>query len=269
MDVYQPEQPKGFGIVRINGSGWHAPLGYDAGPLKERRLGLRYIEAMQVGGYTVFAINHRQAPRFRYPAVVDDAQRAVRFVRHNATRFGISAERVGACGGSSGGHLVSLLGTLPGDGDADDPDPVNRESARVQSVVARAAPVDLIKQLNPAVSDFMGMIPRGEAGGAYSVEQRTYRDASPINHVSGESAPFLIIAGTLDTTVPPEQATLIHEALKAAGVPTELIWIEGAGHGPHFPGAVNPPDYLGAMVRWFDRFLVPGAVGAATAGRSA
>lgn len=269
MDVYRPANPQGLGVVYINGSGWHAPLGYDAGPLKETPLGLPYIEAMQAGGYTVFAINHRQAPRFRYPAAVDDAQRAVRFVRHNAARFGVSAERIGACGGSSGGHLVSLLGTLPGCGETSDPDPVNRESARVQCVVARAAPVDLVKNMNPAVADFMGMIPRGEAGGAYSIEQQTYRDASPIHHVSSDTAPFLILAGTLDTTVPPEQATLMQEALETAGVPVEVLWVDGAGHGPHFPGAHNPPDYLGALVRWFDRHLAPAAVGIAASRRSA
>jgi acetyl esterase/lipase len=268
MDVYHPENPKGFGVVYINGSGWHAPLSYDAGALKETPLGLPYIEAMQAGGYTVFAINHRQAPRFRYPAAVLDAQRAVRFVRHNAARFGVSAEQIGACGGSSGGHLVSLLGTLPGDGDASDPDLVNRESARVQCVVARAAPVDLAKHVTATSADFMGMIPRGEAGGAYRTEQQTYADASPLNHVSSDSAPFLILAGTMDTTVLPEQATFMQDALENAGVPVEVIWIEDAGHGPHFPGAINPPDYLGALVRWFDRRLAPVAVGAAATGRS-
>jgi acetyl esterase/lipase len=261
MDVYHPEQPKGFGVVYVNGSGWHAPLSYDAGALKDTPLGIPYAEAMQAAGYTVFAINHRQAPRFRYPAAIEDAQRAVRFVRHHAGRFEISAERVGACGGSSGGHLVSLLGTLRGEGDPSDADAVNRESGRVQCVVARAAPVDLFKNMNSAVSDFVGMIPRGEAGGDYSLEHQTYRDASPLYHVSKDSAPFLIIAGTLDSTVPPEQATLMQEALQNAGVAVEVLWIEGAGHGPNFPGATDPPDYLGAMTSWFDRHLarVPAA----------
>ena len=44
-------------------------------------------------------------------------------------------------------------------------------------------------------------------------------------------------------------------ALGKAGVPAELLRIPGAGHGPTFPGAENPPDYIGAMVEWFDRFL--------------
>jgi len=256
MDVYRPEKSNGHGIVYVNGSGWHSPMAYAAVGLKDVALGIPYAEALQAAGYTVFAINHRQAPRFRYPAAIEDAQRAVRFVRHNSVRFAISAARIGAAGGSSGGHLVSLLGTLPGEGDPDDQDAVNRESARVQCVVARAAPVDLARMGDrPTVSGFMGMIVRGEAGGPYGVEQQAYREASPLNLVSSSTVPILLIAGTRDTAVPPEQAELMHAALKAAGVPVDLLWIEGAGHGPNFPGAVNPPDYLGAMVRWFNKHL--------------
>ena len=111
LDVHQPARSNGHGVVYINGSGWHGPLGLDAMPLKETPLGRPYIEAMCAAGYTVFAINHRAAPRHRYPAAIEDARRAVRFMRQHAERFGIRADRIGACGGSSGGHLVSLLGT--------------------------------------------------------------------------------------------------------------------------------------------------------------
>jgi len=255
MDVYRPERGNSCGVVYINGSGWHMPLAYDAAPLKETPLGMPYVEALQAAGYTVFAINHRAAPRFHYPAALEDAQRAVRFVRHHAGRFGINSQQIGACGGSSGGHLVSLLGTLSGEGNRDDPDPVNRESAAVQCVVARAAPVDLLKTVQPAVADFMGMLPRGEADGAYALEHETYRVASPINHVSSQTPPFFLIHGDADLTVPFEQSLLMKAALSEAGVPVDLLCIPGAGHGPNFPGADNPPDYLGALTKWFDRYL--------------
>lgn len=265
MDVYRPDTPNGYGVVYVNGSGWHAPLAYDAGPLKETPLGMPYIEAMAGAGYTVFALNHRQAPRFKYPAAVEDVQRAVRYVRRHASHWAISADRIGACGGSSGGHLVSLLGTLQGNGDADDPDPVNRESAKVQCVVARAAPVDLSRFTSGggggAVADFMGMLPRGEAEGGYAVEHRTYRQASALHHVSSQSAPFFLLHGDEDATVPYEQSKLMLAALLGAGVDAELLCISGGAHGPDFPGAVNPPDYLGALTRWFDEHLPDGKAG--------
>jgi acetyl esterase/lipase len=260
MDVHRPANSNGHGVVYINGSGWHAPLAYDASPLNRAGLGMPYIEALQAGGYTVFALNHRAAPRFRYPAAVEDAQRAVRFVRHHASAYGIDPVRIGGAGGSSGGHLVSLLGVLPGKGDPGDPDPVNRESSRLQCVVARAAPVDLTDLVGnssgaTSLADFMGMLPRAETPAAYSLELLTYRDASPVSHAGKDSPPFLLISGTADTVVPIQQAEAMQKALEGNGVTVELLRIEGAGHGPNFPGAVDPPDYLAAMVRWFDRYL--------------
>ena len=143
MDVYHPENPNGYGIVFISGSGWTRELGLDATPLKESGQEEIYAVPLAAAGYTVFGINHRASPRFRHPAHLEDAQRAVRFVRHHADDFGIDPERIGAMGGSSGGHLVSMLGVLDGSGAGEDSSPVNRESAKVQVVVARAAPTDL------------------------------------------------------------------------------------------------------------------------------
>ena len=199
----------------------------------------------------MFSISHRAAPRFRYPAQVEDAQRAVRFIRHNATRFSVRADRIGAVGGSSGGHLVESLGVLDGAGTTDDPDPVNRESAKVQCVVARAAPSDLSRL---TVTEFMGMSPPNPKF-PNTLEARLYRQASPITYVSPKSAPTLLIHGDADKTVPYGQSELMEKALRSAGVPTQLLRIPGGEHGPTFPGAKNPPDYMGEMIRWLDKHL--------------
>src|SRR5262245_17621352 len=138
LDVHYPARPNGFGIVFIAGSGWNAPLGYSAAPLKESSQVEMYAPSLTQAGYTVFAITHRATPIFRYPSPLEDVQRAVRFIRHNAAKYGISPTRIGGSGGSSGGHLISMLGTMDGAGDPSDPDPVNRESAKLQCIVARA-----------------------------------------------------------------------------------------------------------------------------------
>ena len=217
-----------------------------------------YAKPLAEVGYTVFAINHRAAPLFRYPAALEDVQRAVRFVRHHANRFNINPERIGAIGGSSGGHLVSLVGVLDGAGDPEDADPVNQVSAKVQCVVARASPADLrgmgTSQGASAVGAFMGMrLPR--EGDTQSEEARTYIEASPISHVGGDDPPFLLLHGDADETVPFEQSELMLAALKKVKVPVELLRIPGGGHGSTFRGAKNPPDYVGAMIRWFDQHL--------------
>ena len=255
MDVYHPEQPNGYGIVFISGSGWTRELGLDATPLKETGQEDIYAVPLAAAGYTVFAINHRASPRFRHPAHLEDAQRAVRFVRHHAADYGIDAERIGAMGGSSGGHLVSLLGVLDGHGDADDASPVNRESAKVQAVVARAAPTDLTLAAAGRNHPLFGF---RRADRTDSVEYRRFVEASPVTHVTADDPPTLLIHGDADAVVRYRNAEVMKAALEKAGVPVDLLRVPGAGHGPTFPGAENPPDYIGAMVAWFDRHLPRG-----------
>src|SRR5882672_4045971 len=88
LDVHYPAKSNGLGVIFISGSGWNAPLGYSATPLKESPQVEMYAPSLLQAGYTVFALTHRATPTFRYPAPVEDAQRAVRFIRHNAARFG-------------------------------------------------------------------------------------------------------------------------------------------------------------------------------------
>ena len=252
LDVYHPEDPNGYGVIFISGSGWAAPLGLHARPLKESGQEKVYAEPLADAGYTVFAINHRATPRFQYPAPVEDAQRAVRFARHHAERFGINKDHIGAMGGSSGGHLVSLLGTLEGEGIPDDPDPLMRESAKVQCVVARAAPVQLRGGLQIAL--LVGMALR-RRGGPNSIEARTYREASPVTHVTSDDPPFLLVHGDADERVAFKQSEIMRDALHKVGVEVELLKIPGGGHGPTFPGATNPPDYVGATIDWFNQHL--------------
>jgi acetyl esterase/lipase len=259
MDVYHPAKPNGYGVIYVSGSGFHAPQSYGAEPLKESSQAKLYARRLAGAGYTVFSICHRAAPRFRYPAAVEDAQRAVRFVRFHAARFGIRADRVGAVGGSSGGHLVLMLGLLDGGGDPAAPDPADRASGKVQCVVARAAPSDLRlmtrqSEGGSATVSFLGMPPPSEKDGE-SVEQRTYREASPITHVSADDPPVLLMHGDADPVVPYQQSETVERALAKAGVPVKLLRVPGGGHGATFEGAKNPPDYLGEMVRWLDTYL--------------
>jgi len=63
--------------------------------------------------------------------------------------------------------------------------------------------------------------------------------------------------GDLDAVVPLRNSELMEQALRRVGVPVKLLRIPGAGHGPDFP-AIDPPDYLTAMVRWFAEHLRTG-----------
>lgn len=262
MDVYRPAQPNGYGVVVIPGSGWHMGLGYDGQPLKASKEFGANVERLAADGYTAFVITHRAAPRFQYPAAVEDVQRAVRYVRHYATRYGIRPERIGALGGSSGGHLVSMLGTLDGKGTDGDSDAVQRESSKVQCVVALYPATDMTKVDTPfgsvTVTAFLGMRPPRNPGGnapASTPDAVLYREASPVTHVTPDDPPFLLIHGDGDKIVPYSQSEIMQAALEKAGVPVKLIRVPGGGHGSNFPGAREKPDWISAAQAWFDAHL--------------
>ena len=259
MDVHHPNNPNGYGVLFIPGSGWHAPLSYDAKALKDGasdRVEGDFLQRLISSGYTVFVINHRAAPRFRYPAAVEDAQRAVRFIRHDAKRFGINPERIGGVGYSSGGHLVAMLGVMDGKGAKDDTDLINRESAKLQSIVAGSTPADFLGPLNstsaPVVASFLGVV-IAPWSSETSEEYKTHREASPIHHVTPDDAPLLLIHGDAEDVVPFKQAELMEEAVKKAGVPVRLLRIPGGTHMNL--RTKDAPDYLGEMIRWLDQYL--------------
>ena len=250
MDVYYPENPNGYGIVFISGSGWTRELGLDATPLKESGQEEIYAVPLAAAGYTVFGINHRASPRFRHPAHLEDAQRAVRFVRYHAATYGIDPDASGrwAVLPAAISSACSASSTARGRPAS----PVNRESAKVQVVVARAAPTDLTLAAPGRVHPLFGF---RRSARHDSVEYQRFVAASPVTHVTADDPPVLLIHGDADEVVPYKNAEVMQAALEKAGVPVDLLRVPGAGHGPTFPGAVNPPDYIGAMIDWFDRYL--------------
>ena len=237
MDVHHPAEPNGKGLIWIFGSAFEAPTTYGAWQLKQP--GVQPPIFLDVG-YTVFVINHRAAPRFRYPAWVEDVQRAVRFVRHNAERYGIDPDQLGGWGHSSGAHLISMLATMDGAGDPDDSDPVNRESAKLQAVVARAGLFDFAAtadQDGDSALTFLSPL----------IDAADYREGSPITYVTPDDPPLLLIHGDADPAVPFQQSELMLAALEEQGVETRLIRIPGGGHGVD-----DPPE----AVRWLNRNLL-------------
>jgi acetyl esterase/lipase len=253
MDVQYPDKPNGYGVIFIAGSGWHAPLGYGAPGLKDQQVS-DWGPTLLRAGYMVFSVNHRAAPRFHYPAAVEDVQRAVRFIRHHAEKFGIDPSRIGGVGGSSGAHLVGLVAMLAAPGKHDDADAVNRQPATLQAVVLRAGPSNLLEMKSPfaaaVVASFMERPP---------LDRAIYQAASPITHVSRTAAPVLLLHGDADDTIPFEQSVAFEAALRTADVPVKLVRVVGGAHGSDFgtAGKSHPqfPAILAETAEWLDRYL--------------
>src|SRR5205085_3680235 len=82
-------------------------------------------------GIKAFVLKYRLGPNgYHHPAMLQDAQRAIRYVRSHATDFGIDPKRIGILGFSAGGHLASTAGTHFDAGDPSSADPVERVSSR-------------------------------------------------------------------------------------------------------------------------------------------
>lgn len=186
------------------------------------------IETIAARGYVVATASYRLAPKHKFPAQLDDARAAVRFLRANAKKFNIDPDRIAAGGFSAGGHLALLLGTTDPDKATDANDP-NEPSARVQAVVSFFGPTDLsLYAATPGLEDAY-MVPL--LGKECRTDPAVYRRASPIDHVSKDDPPVLMIHGTADIIVPIIHSERMLQKLKDAGVEAELITVKGEGHG--------------------------------------
>lgn len=171
-------------------------------------------------GYPTFAIDYRLAPKYVYPAALDDARTAVHWLRESAqrSRFRLDPERIGAFGGSAGGNLASLLGTA-GTG------PLT-SGTRVAAVVDLSGPADLTGA--DATPDFIP-VQLAYLGCTTPTPCPNARAASPIFSVSADDPPFFI-ANSSAEKIPIEQSRRFAQALQAAGVHTTFIDVPGGLH---------------------------------------
>ena len=178
-------------------------------------------------------ISYRLSPRDQFPAPVLDVKTAIRFLRANAVRFNIDPAHIGVTGFSAGGHLALFLGLTAGVPEFEGPGPYREQSSKVQCVVNFYGPTDFTKSYGKSV-DAAEVLPLF-LGGDLEHERLAHIQASPLNWVSPNASPVLTIQGTEDRYVAYEQAVWITERLRSAGVESELLTLEGAGHG--FKGA--------------------------------
>jgi len=247
MDVFQPKKPNGFGIIFVVSGGWFS--GHEA-------ISPVFIKAFLKSGYTVFAVVHGSQPKFQIPEIMQDMQRAVRFIRFNAKKYGVDPNHLGVTGGSAGGHLSLILGTMGGQGKADAPDPIDRESSAVQCVACFFPPTDFLNYGKPGESA-MGegvLAPYkaafGEIPKTPEAKEKFGREISPIYHITSNVPPTLIVHGDKDVLVPMQQTETFLKKCEEAGVKTKFLVKKGEGHGWK-----DWPTDFAQFVAWFDEHL--------------
>src|SRR5215203_1471784 len=249
MDLYIPpaarsERPAPVAMYVHGGGPWGDRKMHGLGALQANHEGALFIplqEKLNSHGVVVASIDYRLPLGTAWPAQIEDAKCAVRFLRAHAADLDIDPSRIGVWGSSGGGHLVSLLG-LTGPKDGFDHGQYLDQSSAVQAVVDMFGTADL-NDLDD--SDPLGRFILQIALGS-SAEVR--RSASPITYVAPDAPPFLILHGTEDTMVPPHQSAELAQRLHAAGVSTTLIEVEGAEHGLTTPGQQPSPGELTATI---------------------
>ena len=201
-------------IVVIHGGGW---IEGDKSSFASREHGVPgNIVDFAALGFVAVTINYRLAGEAPFPAALDDAQCAIRWLRSHSKEYHLDPKHIGAFGNSAGGHLALLLGMAGKDALPEGDGTYRDQSSLVQAVVSDSGPVDLAEQfrsgaLREVCSRFMGGPPAGERAALYQT-------ASPINHISPGIPPLLLIYGVDDAQVPVETADRFVLALGRAGV---------------------------------------------------
>lgn len=226
LDIYQPTTKTAAShpaVVLIHGGGW---ISFDKSTMK----GMGGFLARH--GFVAFAVDYRlfQDGKNRWPAQLEDVRTAVRWVRANAAKYNVDPNHIGAFGHSAGAQLAALLG-------------MENTSDKVQAVVDVSGPTDFTGQNDSDGAAFLTSFMGGPD---------VQRDASPVFHVSKQTAPFLIMHGTKDENVPIAQSQELFDKLQAAGVPSQFVKVDDV-HTFQTPEARH--QLTSETLAFFNRYL--------------
>ncbi len=241
LDVYQPSGNGPFpGVLIVHGGGW------ESGDRQMERPLAKHLAAL---GYVTVPVDYRLGGAGRFPAALHDLKAAVRWLRAHAGDYRIDPERIAAVGGSSGGHLVALLGASNGEAALEGEVGERSGSSAVQAVVdidglADFTEPDFVHQQAAHPS-----APTRFLGGPLAARADIWRQASPVAHVGPRSAPTLFLNSTAPSPVLPGRAGM-RDRLRALGIDAEMVVIPDA---PHPFWLVHP--WFDRTVAEIDRFL--------------
>ena len=203
------------GIIVCPGGGYvHLAMSYE---------GTDVAKWLNTMGISAFVLKYRLGPKYHHPAELDDAQRAIRYVRAHAAEFGIDPHHIGIWGFSAGGHLASTAGTHFDNGTPNSADPIDRESSRPDFMIL-AYPVITFEEPyahRGSRDALLGPNPDPALVELLSNEEQVTKDTPPT---------FLFHTSD-DPVVPVQNSVLFYLALRRAGVPAEMHIYEHGRHG--------------------------------------
>lgn len=241
LDLFQPEMGGDAlpSLIVVHGGGW-----LKGDKSKFRALAIALAEQ----GYVTAAISYRLGGEAHFPAAIHDCNAATRFLRANAAKYRIDPDRIGAVGGSAGGHLVGLMATGAGiealQGEGGNPG----VSSALRCAIVMAGPLQMT---TGSVADRSRNDPEKSnsnqwLGKTIDEAPELYALADAHLHVSSDTPPMLFLCGELDN---PERNEATREKLRELEVPTGLVVFPGAKHG-----AWNRLPWFNDFVQEIDKF---------------
>ncbi len=210
MEVYQPEKIGKYpAIVVIYGGAWQS-----GNPSVKPEFN-RYMAAR---GYTVFSIDYRHAPEYKFPVQLDDVRTALNFIRDRADEYEADADKMVLLGRSAGAHLAMLAAYQP-------------DAPTIRAVVNYYGPVNLTQGYNePPYPDPINAraVLKAFLGGSPQQLPMLYETASPINYVVPDLPPNLLIYGSRDHVVEARFGRQMYKKLrdKNTAIFLEIPWAE-------------------------------------------
>lgn len=214
LDLCLPSGASGArpGVILIHGGGW---VNGDKGDFAQQ---CNYLASL---GFVAATVNYRLLPAHIWPAQLVDVQLAVRFLRQNAASYSLDSSRMCGWGSSSGSQLAVFLGVSAKIHAGDEAQLYANQPVTVSCVIDEFGPVNLVTYQETQAQRGLTQLLLG--GATPQSNPAAYQDASPYFDVSPQSAPELIIQGTLDTTVPPDQSQALYTSLQQARVSAQYI----------------------------------------------
>jgi acetyl esterase/lipase len=230
VDIYMPPKkggPKPL-ILYIHGGGWVTGHMRHSGALSNFPAVLAKLASE---GFVVASLEYRLSGEAPFPAQLQDARAAIRFLKANAEQYGIDQARVGVWGGSAGGHLTALVALSCGDASLDAA-PAAAGSECVQSAVTWYGVFDFAPMLaRSAGNESLNSAENGLLRCTLATcTEQAVKAASPTSYIDAKDPPFLLIHGVADAVVPVAQSRDAEAKMKAAGMAVESIYIPGVDH---------------------------------------
>lgn len=237
IEVFHPEQPTGTAVLLAPGGGYQRVV-WD----KE---GVEVARWLNTLGVTVGLLIYRLPAEGHIggrDVPLQDAQRALRLMRHHARRWGVAPDRIGAMGFSAGGHVIASLATRFATGAYAPVDAVDEQSARPDFVMLGYPVISMDSAIaHPGSRKHL----LGEAGEALALAYSADELVSP------DTPETFILLPDDDAAVPPENSIRYYLALHRAGVKAELHVFRDGGHGFGIRLAKGPVrGWTGLCERW-------------------